>query len=199
MSTSWPAWSGRLARAACRCWPAWRTSPARSSSASTPTPTTWASSWLRSRQAGARHRRCCACPRPTTSTPATTRKSAADALRSAQPEAHEVAQAVDAHVLVGADPHDVSGLEQAGRRQLLLALLAELGLHLVVLRRDDGVGEALVAQPLEDRLVELRRTDLTVDQHHHHLQLLAADEVALDHVAPVGPLDRKSTRLNSSH
>src|SRR5690606_37364281 len=60
-----------------------------------------------------------------------------------EPDAHEVAQAVDAHVPLRARPHDVAPLEVAGRGQVALAPFPLRGPHLVVLGGHDGVRQAL--------------------------------------------------------
>src|SRR5690606_38427294 len=52
--------------------------------------------------------------------------------RSGEPAADEVAEAVDAHVLRRADPHDITDLEHATFGELLLALLALGRFHLVM-------------------------------------------------------------------
>ena len=60
---------------------------------------------------------------------------------SAEPEAYEVAQAIDPGVFGGTHPHDVARFELTGRGQVALALVAHGRLDLVMLGGDHGVRE----------------------------------------------------------
>src|SRR5262249_49406736 len=81
-----------------------------------------------------------------------------------QPLPDQAPQPVDVDVLGRADPHHLARLQVQPGGQLLLALVADRGLHLVVLGGDHDVGALVVAQPLDHLDVERGGPDLPVDQ-----------------------------------
>ena len=129
-----------------------------------------------------------------------------------QMRAHQVAEEVDVLALGGAGPDDVVGVEPAAGGEVAAAGRALRRLDLVELGGDHGVGHAVGPQPLEHLLVERGRTDRAVDQHEHLHEVLAFEQVALDHLRPVladpvgdlgvavaGEVDERAASLELEH